>query len=497
MVIQRMRSVRKRYSTKFIVPLIFVFVFAGVGVTQLLFTKAEVALGFGDLNNDGKVSVIDLSILLTHFGQAQPSSDLNSDGNVSVIDLSILLSNYGKNTPTSTTKGIQAQRAADFADTIGINVHINYFNKSYGNWPMVKQRLSELKIKHVRGSAYWNFTEADRRQDELASMGIKVNMLMDNKSIPEQVAYLKKKPNSFISGLESINEPDCFLSKETGDWANIARQHHKDTYNAVQAEPSLQSIPFLSIAYCRGTTDATIGDLSPWFSHLNIHPYPGGNPPEDRISSSMNSIKQLFGGNKPIVATETGYFTAIPFLKGGGISEEAQGIYTPRLFLSYYQQGITRTYLYEMLEQEPSSSITQTFNNENHFGIYRSNFAEKPAATNLRRLLTRLEDSNTSFTPEKLDYSIEGDSANLEQQLFQKSDGTFVLALWRKDSVFDVYNRRALAAPNKALTVTFKEPITSATVYNINKSDTPVSSGNSASLPLTIGPEVQLIEIKR
>jgi hypothetical protein len=52
----------------------------------------------GDVNGDGSVSVIDLSILLSHFGQSGQSrstGDLNGDGMVSVIDLSILLSNFG------------------------------------------------------------------------------------------------------------------------------------------------------------------------------------------------------------------------------------------------------------------------------------------------------------------------------------------------------------------------------------------------------------------
>jgi hypothetical protein len=50
----------------------------------------------GDINKDGSVSVIDLSILLTKYGAGATDADIDTSGHVDVIDLSILLSNYGK-----------------------------------------------------------------------------------------------------------------------------------------------------------------------------------------------------------------------------------------------------------------------------------------------------------------------------------------------------------------------------------------------------------------
>jgi hypothetical protein len=52
----------------------------------------------GDLNSDSHVTVIDLSILLSHYGQSGQTlstGDCNNDGAVTVTDLSILLSHYG------------------------------------------------------------------------------------------------------------------------------------------------------------------------------------------------------------------------------------------------------------------------------------------------------------------------------------------------------------------------------------------------------------------
>lgn len=47
-----------------------------------------------DLNNDGKVNVFDLSILLSKWGTADSVADINKDSTVNVFDLSILLSKW-------------------------------------------------------------------------------------------------------------------------------------------------------------------------------------------------------------------------------------------------------------------------------------------------------------------------------------------------------------------------------------------------------------------
>jgi chitodextrinase len=49
----------------------------------------------GDLNGDHKVSILDLSILLSHFNRSG-AGDFNGNGRVDIFDLSVLLSQYGK-----------------------------------------------------------------------------------------------------------------------------------------------------------------------------------------------------------------------------------------------------------------------------------------------------------------------------------------------------------------------------------------------------------------
>jgi hypothetical protein len=48
----------------------------------------------GDINNDGRVNIFDLSILLSNWSTTKTAADVNHDGTVNVFDLSILLSHW-------------------------------------------------------------------------------------------------------------------------------------------------------------------------------------------------------------------------------------------------------------------------------------------------------------------------------------------------------------------------------------------------------------------
>jgi hypothetical protein len=59
-------------------------------------TFAATAPKAGDLNGDGKVTVLDLSIVLSNYGKQTTLGDCNNDGKVTIVDLSTVLSNYGR-----------------------------------------------------------------------------------------------------------------------------------------------------------------------------------------------------------------------------------------------------------------------------------------------------------------------------------------------------------------------------------------------------------------
>jgi hypothetical protein len=50
----------------------------------------------GDANGDGKVNILDASVIGLKWGTTDPCADLNNDGKVNIIDASIIGLNWGK-----------------------------------------------------------------------------------------------------------------------------------------------------------------------------------------------------------------------------------------------------------------------------------------------------------------------------------------------------------------------------------------------------------------
>ncbi|MFI5240327.1 MAG: glycosyl hydrolase [Candidatus Saccharimonadia bacterium] len=74
-------------------------ILAAIGIYQVFFAHATPQIP-GDLNGDGVVNILDLSILASnwgvHTGAGSSSGDINSDGIVDITDLSIMASNWNQ-----------------------------------------------------------------------------------------------------------------------------------------------------------------------------------------------------------------------------------------------------------------------------------------------------------------------------------------------------------------------------------------------------------------
>lgn len=68
---------------------------AGTGGILATLTIDNPVAKKGDLDNDGKIDIRDLSLMLSSYGKSG-SGDINNDGVINIVDLSILLSNWGK-----------------------------------------------------------------------------------------------------------------------------------------------------------------------------------------------------------------------------------------------------------------------------------------------------------------------------------------------------------------------------------------------------------------
>jgi hypothetical protein len=74
--------------------LAFALCFGVIG-TYAIWRSSAATPSDADLNKDGTVNILDLSVLLSNYNTSNAVADINKDGTVNILDLSILLSNYG------------------------------------------------------------------------------------------------------------------------------------------------------------------------------------------------------------------------------------------------------------------------------------------------------------------------------------------------------------------------------------------------------------------
>jgi hypothetical protein len=335
------------------------------------------------------------------------------------------------------------RRASSFVNSVGVNVHMSYFDTAYNRWQEVRDKLVELGVRHVRDGACVGCKEQRERLLALGQAGIGVDYVMRQPgspdSLPSLVDLLAGPMRSTVDSIEGPNEYD-----RSGDphWAPHLRSYQRRLSRLVRAEPRLRGVPLIGPSLVSTPDYFKVGNLAHWVSFGNIHPYAGGQVPLANLAPNVH-FEHVVAPHRRIVATEAGYHNALAS-RGGHrpVSQAADAIYVPRLFLEFFSAGIARTYLYELVDEWPDPTHT---NQEKDFGLLRHNFGEKAAFRTLKTLLAAVNPvGSPHFRLRKLDYRIVNAPADLRRLLLQTGRRSYALVLWRSASVWDTQRLRPL-----------------------------------------------------
>jgi hypothetical protein len=346
------------------------------------------------------------------------------------------------------------KRATTFLDSVGVNVHMSYFDTSYRNWQGVRNKLVELGVRHVRDGACPGCKEQRARLLALAAARIHTDYIMGqpggDTSLAKMVDMVAGPMRSTVDSVEGPNEYD---RSGAHAWATKLRKYQHRLYTLVRRQPSLAPVPVLGPSLVFPGDFKRVGNLSHSSDFGNMHPYSGGQVPAATLT--YNRDKERFVvGRKPVVATEAGFHNATHSLDGNRpVSEAAQADYVPRLFLDFFRSGVRRTYLYELLDERPNPSRSDA---QKHYGLLRHSFSEKPAFRTLKALLHSLGPAvQPAFPLVQLDYSFApGAPKDLEHLLLQTGPRSYALVLWRNVSVWNTSALRATRVKPRAVTVT-------------------------------------------
>lgn len=367
----------------------------------------------------------------------------------------------------------EAKKADDFINSIGVATHLSY-SGIYEDANNVKKQILNLGIKHIRDGLDIKFAAVKL----LADNGIKTTgVLQGDFNIAAQtpaywIGQVKKAGAMYaFEAFEGPNEADLPMMSFTYQgqgWPDGVRAFQKDLYNTVKNDSAISNRPVLGPTIGSGLKTKlanSMGDISPYVDYGNFHYYKawGQSYSEGYPDWDLQSVKNFHNvmfGNKPYMATEGSYNTAIQ--TESGISEVVNGKYTLRFFLEYWRLGVVRTFKYELFDEGLAST-----NAEDKFGLIKNDgITLKSAGAAVKSLISILSDPfpATAFRPESLKFTISNADNYTHYNLLQKSTGKFYLIIWNDAPSWNA-DLKIEVNNSDPLTLTFNQTVLEAKLF--------------------------------
>jgi hypothetical protein len=392
----------------------------------------------------------------------------------------------------------QAQSAAAFIDSVGVNAHLSYLDTAYGNFARVKDDLRALGVHHVREGVHLGSNDSNHllfgRWIELGQMGVRFDAVLDPREklgplTPALIQRIEQLSGNTIESFEGPNELDINMS----NWIDVDREFQKSIFSSVQSA-SLQNRPWViapSLAFvAKGKEfDGTLAG----FDEGNLHSYPGGKMPSVVFPEQIELAHRVFG-DKPIVMTESGYHNGLnDHSDQPGVPEPVAAKYVPRLFLENFCHQIPRTYLYELFDEKPDPTLS---NNQLNWGLVKADGTEKPAFLALKNLLQEVNDDAEPRPPLALSWTLSDSGPAIHHLLLKKSDGKFDLVLWQEVSSYNTWTRHEVRNDPVKTTLLLEKNARQVTLYEPVLQSAPIQTyKNVTRVPVSIPDHPLVIEI--
>ena len=389
---------------------------------------------------------------------------------------------------------INAIRAADFIQTMGVDTHIDFTDSGYANIDADLNALQYLGINHVRDeSPNPDFDPVGQTHlGDAANAGVQFVFFAQGGVDPSVVAerlhdFAAAHPGSII-GIEGPNEVNNFPVRYQGlDGADAAQAYQGALFSAVKSDPLLHDIPVL------GFTDYPFyASASDW---NNTHPYSeNGDQPRAAILANASDQAAVDPG-KPFAITETGYHTLTASDGREGVDETTQAKLVLNTYADAAQLGSKQTDVYNLLDayQDPSGTDQGA-----HYGLFRLDNSPKPAATAIHNLTSILQDSSpdsSSFSAGSLDYSVTGLPGTGQTLLTEKSSGSFQVMIWNELAVWDPRSDQPIANSSTSVTVNLGQNFETVQVFDpLQSADAVQTLHNVSALSLDLSDHLLVVQ---
>ncbi len=372
-----------------------------------------------------------------------------------------------------------------FVDSIGINAHFDNQYGIYGTqYATVKSLLFSSGIRHMREAMVFNSPTYLTKMQELAAGGVHGSYLTQLAFSQSQISAWPAMVGTSVEAFEAPNEQDDVSNP---NWLPQCIAFEKTLYSWVKGDPNLARYSVLGPAIVNNADVVPVGDLSAYMDNGNIHDYmsvfnPGTTgwggyyPPYGWYGSIAYNVNlgRVISGSKPMIATETGYGT----IAGNPLTLDyrAHLRYMTRLFFEQFNGGITRSYMYEFMDE----GGTGIFSN---FGLVQTDLQPKPAYNGLKSLISALADPGAPFAPTPLTYNITGFNNNVAHTLLQRRNGQYQLAIWIEAPAWVTANNAGgdIIVPPQTITLSTSKAFSTTSITTMD--DNGIMT--TASLPMT------------
>jgi hypothetical protein len=345
-----------------------------------------------------------------------------------------------------------ASAADSFVDSVGVNVHLGYYGTLYGqNFGAVERLLTGLGVRHVRDGVYPGKSDLCSNFSRLANDGIHGDFIVGQWMSSNDVTAWDSCTSRTADAYEGLNEWDAAHGSDQ-NWTQTDRDVQQRLYSTVKGNRGVTVIaPSLTSQQAYGTLGSVaatsdVGNLHGYFAARNPGTSGWGGGNQFGVYGSLSydlAIAAQPSGSNPIYITETGYGDTSNAVY---VPPATKARYTLRTLLEAWNAHVPRTYIYELVDEGGGYFGS--------YGLTDGNGNVKPAYTAVKNLLAHLSDPGGPVSPASLSYTLSGPS-QLHHALFQKHDGSFVLALWLEMPEWDAQTNSPIAVSTQSAQLTF------------------------------------------
>jgi len=339
---------------------------------------------------------------------------------------------------TSVHAQVNAYQADQIADMVGCGTHFDKAGVYSDSFVTLKSRLQELGVRHIRDTNFGSDSAFNDRVNQLAGTGIKSDIICEPWwTWPENLTYfkaIKYQPNAPVEFIEYPNE----LFDYPGVTTSQCITAYINFYSTYKGDTATAGIPLFGPSFSNNVSgpgqfiDSGGYDMTDKMDYGNLHCYPGGTYVEGpqgggngiSLDADINEYHLINQGNKPLVATETGY--QLPFDNQWGVTDSVAAKYEPRVLMWYLKKDIKYTYRYQLINDTNNLSWPA-----NNYEILNSDCSRRLSFYAIKNTIKLFNDPGQSFKPGTLNYALSGDTSGIQSIVFQKRNGNFLLVLWQ------------------------------------------------------------------